>query len=221
MQERIKKLEYVLDESLYNKLIDKYDELSSLKELASQGKSSDIKAYRSKLSSLERTLSSFESEFSMKTYDKLSDVHEYLVDEGYKIAERTIYKHRDEGKIKPTAGIYMQDKVDEYASKYLVRSDVGSVSEQKAQIELEYKQMKLERERITIAELTGELMPRAKVGYEFAARIEELKRGFEEIESSLPILLVGADERTIRETIRAKHDYLLERYSRRLENLKE
>ncbi len=220
MLERIQKLEHTLDRSLYDKLLERYHETMRAKEIASNGKHNDIKSYKSKLSAFERMLESFELEFSVKSYDKLSDVFSYLVSKGYKIAERTIYKHRDQNKIVPVAGMYMQDDIDEYASKHLSQGDTGSLSDQKTQIDIDYRKAKLEREQIAIAELQGELIPRAKVGHEFAARIEELKRGFEEIESSLPVLLVGADERVIRETIRSKHDYLLERYSRKLESLK-
>lgn len=222
MIERIEQIRQAGGDHAAEVLESAYKEMLRAKERAASGKSADIKDFQGRAATLEKSVAEFEAMYKTDTFKNLSAVYSYLAEQGYKIANRTIYQHKDEGKLKSGEdGVYLKKNVDEYAEKYLELlengSGSGSLVDQKNEAEIKLKQLRAEREQILIDEAMGRLIPRLDVGREFAARIEEIKRGFEEIENTLPELLEGKNAHEIRETIKWKHDYILEQYSRKLE----
>lgn len=222
MVERIEQIRQAGGDHAAEVLSSAYKEMLTAKERAASGKSADIKDFQGRNAALEKSVAEFEAMYKTDTFKNLSAVYSYLAEQGYKIANRTIYQHKNEGKLKSgDDGVYLKKNVDEYAEKYLELLDnengSGSLIDQKNEAEIKLKQLRGQREQILIDEAMGRLISRDKVGREFAARIEEIKRGFEEIENTLPELLEGKNAHEIRETIKWKHDYILEQYSRKLE----
>lgn len=226
MEERINQLKQVAGSEIGEMLEASLTKLNQLSDLAiGSGKSVDILAYEREKKNLLKTIAALETSYGISFFNTLVDVHKYLVDSGYDIAERTIYEHKRQKKIVETENKkYLLSDVIDYANKYLKKKVVNnnsvSLAEQKMISEIEYKNKKIERENLFIGELSGSLISRDVVGREFASRIEFIKRYFEDIVGSLPMVLVGKDEKDIRDILKIKLDYVLEQYSKELELVK-
>jgi len=225
MMEKYERLKSVLDSDSLGILEGMYYEYKAALETCKESKkTSDLKYFSKCKNDLEHTINEFwEIHFPEDEYFKnVSEVYEYLKNLGYGIAKRTVYQHKEEGKLTydPNFGITIDD-VNRYAERYLSSPEKeASLTDKKIRADLELKKIRLEKERLFIAEKEGKLIPRDVVGAEFAARIEEIKRAFEEIEATLPVVLSGLTPEEIKKTLRTKFDSMLSSYSRKLESLK-
>lgn len=222
MQERINKIRAVSEstaellQAAYNKLLEK-------KEHAKLGNMSDVKEYQKEDAAFTKLLRSYEESFGIDKFESISEVYEYLIDCGYKVASRTLYDHKKKGYLTGSNGKYSLAEVEDYASKYLNKETINtdefdglSLVDKKNLAEIELKNLRAEREQIAIDEARGRLISRDIVDREFASRIEVIKRLLQEQEESLPVLLAGKSETEIRDIIAGSYKYIMESYSREL-----
>ena len=222
MQERINKIRAVTEstaellQAAYNKLLEK-------KEHAKLGNMSDVKEYQKEDAAYTKLLRSYEESFGIDKFESISEVYEYLIDCGYKVASRTLYDHKKKGYLTGSNGKYSLAEVEDYASKYLNKETINtddfdglSLVDKKNLAEIELKNLRAEREQIAIDEARGRLISRDIVDREFASRIEVIKRLLQEQEESLPVLLAGKSESEIRDIIAGSYKYIMESYSREL-----
>lgn len=222
MQERINKIRAVSEstaellQAAYNKLLEK-------KEHAKLGNMSDVKEYQKEDAAFTKLLRSFEENYGIDKFESISEVYEYLIDCGYKVASRTLYDHKKKGYLTGSNGKYSLAEVEDYASKYLNKETINtddfdglSLVDKKNLAEIELKNLRAEREQIAIDEARGRLISRDIVDREFASRIEVIKRLLQEQEESLPVLLAGKSESEIRDIIAGSYKYIMESYSREL-----
>lgn len=222
MQERINKIRAVSEstaellQAAYNKLLEK-------KEYAKLGNMSDVKEYQKEDAAFTKLLRSYEESFGIDKFESISEVYEYLIDCGYKVASRTLYDHKKKGYLTGSNGKYSLAEVEDYASKYLNKEIINaddfdglSLVDKKNLAEIELKNLRAEREQIAIDEARGRLISRDIVDREFASRIEVIKRLLQEQEESLPVLLAGKSESEIRDIIAGSYKYIMESYSREL-----
>lgn len=222
MQERINKIRAVSEstaellQAAYNKLLEK-------KEHAKLGNMSDVKEYQKEDAAYTKLLRSYEESFGIDKFESISEVYEYLIDCGYKVASRTLYDHKKKGYLTGSNGKYSLAEVEDYASKYLNKETINtddfdglSLVDKKNLAEIELKNLRAEREQIAIDEARGRLISRDIVDREFASRIEVIKRLLQEQEESLPVLLAGKSEIEIRDIIAGSYKYIMESYSREL-----
>ena len=222
MQERIDKIRAVssdtaeLLQAAYNKLLEK-------KEHAKLGNMSDVKEYQKEDAAYTKLLRSYEESFGIDKFESISEVYEYLIESGYKVASRTLYDHKKKGYLTGSNGKYSLAEVEDYASKYLNKETINtdefdglSLVDKKNLAEIELKNLRAEREQIAIDEARGRLISREVVDREFASRIEVIKRLLQEQEESLPVLLAGKSESEIRDIIAGSYKYIMESYSREL-----
>lgn len=227
MQERINKIRAVSEstaellQAAYNKLLEK-------KEHAKLGNMSDVKEYQKEDAAFTKLLRSYEESFGIDKFESISEVYEYLIDCGYKVASRTLYDHKKKGYLLGSNGKYSLAEIEEYASKYLNKETINaddfdglSLVDKKNLAEIELKNLRAEREQIAIDEARGRLISRDIVDREFASRIEVIKRLLQEQEESLPVLLAGKSESEIRDIIAGSYKYIMESYSRELFQVQE
>lgn len=227
MQERIDKIRAVSEstaellQAAYNKLLEK-------KEHAKLGNMSDVKEYQKEDAAFTKLLRSYEESFGIDKFESISEVYEYLIDCGYKVASRTLYDHKKKGYLLGSNGKYSQAEIEEYASNYLNKETINaddfdglSLVDKKNLAEIELKNLRAEREQIAIDEARGRLISRDIVDREFASRIEVIKRLLQEQEESLPVLLAGKSETEIRDIIAGSYKYIMESYSRELFQVQE
>lgn len=222
MQERINKIRAV-SESTAELLQAAYNNLLEKKEHAKLGNMSDVKEYQKEDAAYTKLLRSYEESFGIDKFESISDVYEYLIDCGYKVASRTLYDHKKKGYLTGSNGKYSLAEVEDYASKYLNKETINtddfdglSLVDKKNLAEIELKNLRAEREQIAIDEARGRLISRDIVDREFASRIEVIKRLLQEQEESLPVLLAGKSEIEIRDIIAGSYKYIMESYSREL-----
>ena len=222
MQERINKIRAV-SESTAELLQAAYNNLLEKKEHAKLGNMSDVKEYQKEDAAYTKLLRSYEESFGIDKFESISEVYEYLIDCGYKVASRTLYDHKKKGYLLGSNGKYSLAEVEDYASKYLNKETINaddfdglSLVDKKNLAEIELKNLRAEREQIAIDEARGRLISREIVDREFASRIEVIKRLLQEQEESLPVLLAGKSESEIRDIIAGSYKYIMESYSREL-----
>lgn len=222
MQERINKIRAV-SESTAELLQAAYNNLLEKKEHAKLGNMSDVKEYQKEDAAFTKLLRSFEENYGIDKFESISEVYEYLIDCGYKVASRTLYDHKKKGYLTGSNGKYSLAEVEDYASKYLNKETLNadsfdglSLVDKKNLAEIELKNLRAEREQIAIDEARGRLISREVVDREFASRIEIIKRLLQEQEESLPVLLAGKSESEIRDIIAGSYKYIMESYSREL-----
>lgn len=227
MQERIDKIRAVSADTA-DLLQTAYDKLLIKKEKARTGNMSDVKEYQKEDAAYTKLLRSYEESFGIDKFESISDVYEYLIDCGYKVASRTLYDHKKKGYLTGSNGKYSLAEVEEYASKYLNKETLNadsfdslSLVDKKNLAEIELKNLRAEREQIAIDEARGRLISREVVDREFASRIEVIKRLLQEQEESLPVLLAGKSETEIRDIIAGSYKYIMESYSRELFKVQE
>ncbi len=221
--ERINKLT-TLDSDIINMLLKSYDNLKELESASLESlKAKDVMNFKNKKEQLIRLVASFEKEADNNIINSVTELRNYLLMLGYNVAERTLYEHKKAGKLPFTGdNIFLKNEVDDYAFKFLKKSEYENLSyvEKKAKAEAEYKEIKIEKEKLLIDEAVGRLIDRDTVGREFAGRIELIKRLMDEIVVSLPSLLINQDEKVIRDILKEKLNYILLQYSSELECLK-
>lgn len=222
MQERIDKIRAVSSDTA-DLLQTAYDKLMEKKEAACHGSITDVKEYQKEDAAFTKLLRSFEENYGIDKFESISDVYEYLIESGYKVASRTLYDHKKKGYLVGTNGKYSLAEVEEYASKYLNKETLNadsfdglSLVDKKNLAEIELKNLRAEREQIAIDEARGRLISREVVEREFASRIEVVKRLLQEQEESLPVLLTGKSETEIRDIIAGSYKYIMESYAREL-----
>ncbi|WP_265822548.1 hypothetical protein [Geovibrio ferrireducens] len=227
IEDRIKQLKSVLDpvslEILESKENAFADARSNVKILGAG--TAELRAFNSTKKALEVCVKEFwQSAFPENEYlTTRADIHRYLAEQGYKVAKETVYLHVKEGKLTlDENGGVKKEAADEYAKKHLPApaDESPSLADQKTQADLNLKDIRLQKERLALAELEGRLISRELVGSEFAARVEEMKRGLEGMAAVLPPLLAGQDEDVIRKILRNQIDTLFANYSRKLEKVK-
>lgn len=227
MQERIDKIRAVSSDTA-ELLQAAYDKLLEKKEHAKLGNMSDVKDYQKEDAAYTKLIRNYEESFGIDRFESISEVYEYLIDCGYKVASRTLYDHKKKGYLTGSNGKYSLAEVEEYASKYLNKEALNTESfdglslvDKKNLAEIELKNLRAEREQIAIDEARGRLISREVVDREFASRIEVIKRLLQEQEESLPALLAGKSETEIRDIIASSYKFILESYARELFKVQE
>ena len=222
MQERIDKIKAVSSD-IAELLQAAYEKLLIKKEKARTGNVGDVKDYQKEDAAFAKLLRSFEESYGIDKFESISEVYEYLIENGYKIASRTLYDHKKKGYLAGSNGKYSLAEVEEYASKNLNKETLNadsfdglSLVDKKNLAEIELKNLRAEREQIAIEEARGRLILREVVDREFASRIEVIKRLLQEQEESLPVLLIGKSEAEIRDIIAGSYKYIMESYAREL-----
>jgi len=139
-----------------------------------------------------------------QTFAALPDVLEYLLEDGWKISQSTLYEHRDAAKIRaePSGGFTLSS-VRDYARIHLRKQD-GTPGAAVAE-DLGAQKMRAEINRIThdgalrelkLRQELGELIPKSVVEVELAERAGNLKSYFNAIARSSAgriIKIVGGD----------------------------
>lgn len=227
MQERIDKIRVVSSDTA-ELLQAAYDKLLEKKEHAKLGNMSDVKDYQKEDAAYTKLIRNYEESFGIDRFESISEVYEYLIDCGYKVASRTLYDHKKKGYLTGSNGKYSLAEVEDYASKYLNKETINvdsfdglSLVDKKNLAEIELKNLRAEREQIAIDEARGRLISRDVVDREFASRIEVIKRLLQEQEESLPVLLAGKSETEIRDIIASSYKFILESYARELFKVQE
>lgn len=222
MQERIDKIKAVSSDTA-ELMQAAYEKLLIKKEKARTGNVGDVKDYQKEDAAFAKLLRSFEESYGIDKFESISEVYEYLIENGYKIASRTLYDHKKKGYLAGSNGKYSLAEVEEYASKNLNKETLNadsfdglSLVDKKNLAEIELKNLRAEREQIAIEEARGRLILREVVDREFASRIEVIKRLLQEQEESLPVLLIGKSEAEIRDIIAGSYKYIMESYAREL-----
>ena len=222
MQERINKIRAVSSDTA-ELLQTAYDKLMTKKESVRNSSISEVRDFQKEYTAFTKLLRSFEENYGIDKFESISAVYEYLIENGYKVASRTLYDHKKKGYLVGTNGKYSLAEIEEYANKYLNKElqnvdnfDGLSLVDKKNLAEIELKNLRAEREQIAIDEARGRLISREVVEREFASRIEVIKRLLQEQEESLPVLLAGKSETEIRDIIAGSYKYIMESYAREL-----
>lgn len=227
MQERINKIKAISAETA-EILQQAYVKLNEKKEKAKSGSVNEVKEFHRDEDTFLKLLKTYEESYGIDKFESIVEVYEYLIEQGYKVANRTIYDHKKKGYLQSINGKYSLFDVEEYAGKYLNKDvseidtfDGLSLVDKKNLAEIELKNLRAKREQIAIDEAEGRLISREIVEREFAGRIEVVKRLLEEQVESLPVILAGKSEAEIRTIIHDRNNYILETYSRELLKAKE
>jgi hypothetical protein len=141
-----------------------------------------------------------------QTLKNLLSVVRYLKEQGYKIGKSAVYKHQQEGKIRPNKdGVYALDETERYAATYLKKSDGTTPAsaeldkKQREKVDEETRKIKAQAEHweIRTSILKGSFVPRELFEHELAARatifrsdIENFIRG----QAQAAINLVSGDQ---------------------------
>ena len=155
-----------------------------------------------------------------EAFKTLKAVHKYLKTAGYKVSERTLYNHIELKYFSDKNGIYHRRDVDEYAESYLTKTEDSNFADEKLKAEIKQKQLRSDMIAVDLAQKRGELIDRAIVGREFAARIVALRQALSDVFTSLPLLMDGKTITEQRAILKEKETYILASYARRLECLK-
>lgn len=93
MQERIDKIRAVSADTA-DLLQTAYDKLMVKKEAACHGSITDVKEYQKEDAAYTKLIRNYEESFGIDRFESISEVYEYLIDCGYKVASRTLYDHK-------------------------------------------------------------------------------------------------------------------------------
>lgn len=122
-----------------------------------------------------------------QTFSNVLQVLAYLRDEGWRIAQSTLYLHKKEGKLKANVdGMFTKRAVDKYARTFLVRRDTGkSVAEEddglhREKLQEEIARLRVQRKKFEhdLAVAEGRYLPREDLALELAARASVIEAGF-------------------------------------------
>jgi len=132
----------------------------------------------------EEALKRFVANLAGDRFASLAHVLEYLQEQGWKIQKTSLYRHHQEGKIRPESdGSFRKKDVDRYAKTFLKQQATGKrVNDQldelqRRKLELEHKKLELEVERSKFAfqKELGLYIPRDKMEKELAGRATMLE----------------------------------------------
>jgi hypothetical protein len=120
------------------------------------------------------------------SFDSLANTLAYLKGAGWRVTKSTIYRHHQEGKIRPRQdGAYLQVDVDKYARTWLKQTATGQrlnehiedLQRKKLERELQSLELEIERKRFTLERDQGRYLPRDQVEIELATRAGILDAG--------------------------------------------
>jgi hypothetical protein len=168
---------------------------------------------------LESMVDKYSAHITEETFKTVKAVHKYLKAAGYKVSERTIYNHVSEGDLTDKAGLYHRTDVDAYAKNCLTQAE-GGYADEKLRAEIKQKHLRSSMLEVELEQKKGKLIDRATVGREFAARIVALRQDLSEVFASLPTLLDGKTAAEQRELLTERQNYILSKYSSKLESVK-
>ncbi|HHQ49563.1 MAG TPA: hypothetical protein ENK19_11865 [Acidobacteria bacterium] len=144
-----------------------------------------------------------------ESFRTLRAVVRYLQSQGWKIGERTIYKHRDQGKIvRDEHGRYPKQAVDNYAAAHLDRlapgedkaDEIAALQKAKLRAEKEKTEAQARHWELRNKIESGYYVKRSEVESALAARAQVLRSGYENFvhaEAEQVVKLVDGDpERT-------------------------
>jgi len=153
-------------------------------------------------------------------FKNLTEVTSYLKNEGWQVSQSTVYKHGQEGKIRPDIGkAYSLAAVKRYANRFLVLAKTKqTISDE----DLQRKKLMAETARVTeqakLAQIKrmseeGKYILRSDLFLEMAARAATLEAGLKYMISSKAadwIEMVDGDQKKVGDLIRAMENGLNE-----------
>ena len=151
-------------------------------------------------------------------FKNLREVSDYLRKEGWQVSQSTVYKHGNDGKIRPDVGTaYSYNAVKRYASRYLIRAETKlKINDE----ELQRKKTIAEVARITEQAKLAQIKRMAEVGkyilrsdlfLEMAARAAILEAGLKYMINSRAadwIEAVDGDQKKVGDLIRIMENSL-------------
>lgn len=153
-------------------------------------------------------------------FKNLTEVTGYLKSEGWQVSQSTVYKHGQEGKIRPDVGkVYSLAAVKRYASRYLMWAEtkqkigIEELQLAKYKAEVAWKGEQARRERIKRMAEEGKYILRSDLFLELAARAATLEAGLKYMISARAadlIEMVGGDQKKVGDLIRAMENGLNE-----------
>jgi uncharacterized coiled-coil protein SlyX len=132
----------------------------------------------------EEALKRFAANLDGDRFGSLAHVLEYLQEQGWKIQKTALYRHHQEGKIRPESdGSFQKKDVDRYAKTFLKQQATGKrVNDQldemqRRKLDLERENLELEIKRKTLAyhKEQGLYIPRDRMEMELAGRAAMLE----------------------------------------------
>ena len=115
-------------------------------------------------------------------------VFRYLDDEGWKVKQRTVYKHKDEGKLPSPRpdGTYSIPDIDAYAQSFLRRKDgsnaeLDDLQRKRLQAETAISEARALSLQLRAQKQAGDLVPKDWSERELAGRLLILKNDFENV----------------------------------------
>jgi len=119
-------------------------------------------------------------------FKDLAVVLDYLKDAGWKATKATLYRHKDEGKIRPRQdGAYHLSDVEKYARTFLkqqatgkrIQERIDDLQRKKLEVELQNLQLKHTRETFAFDRDQGKYIPKELMDIELAGRAGILEAG--------------------------------------------
>jgi hypothetical protein len=135
-------------------------------------------------------------------------------------SKRTLSHHVGRGNLKQNPdGSFEIEELDRFLSvkgRKRKRSAKGllTIAEQKDLADLRWRLAKAKREELLVEQLNENLVPRAEIASEWAARVVEITAGLTALTNRLPPLLEGKDRVEMREIIREEIWNLRDQYAR-------
>lgn len=144
--------------------------LKAVESKGTKGNIDNLKAAKDALKELEAEISGS----TVDTLPNLRAVAAWLEQQGWKVSESTVYKHREEGKISPDdKGVFPLKRVNEYAVKHLERIDGSeklSGADEKSRAEARRIEASAKLMEIKEKKLRGSVLDREQVELENAAK---------------------------------------------------
>jgi hypothetical protein len=207
------------DAAILQTAMDNYKEAE---RKAASARVADIKKLRTETNNLSALVSIYSESDDDEGFTKKTAIHEYLLNKGYKVGERTLYDHIKFGKLQASSddgGVFLKSDVDEYAERYLRQTANKSSEQQRVEADVDLKRERARRERLQNDVMEGKLISREKVGAEFASRIMEMNQAHEGLVNTLPHELAGKSEPEIRDILKEAFRRLFIGYCRKLEEV--
>ncbi|WP_027185162.1 hypothetical protein [Desulfovibrio inopinatus] len=147
----------------------------------------------------------------------LSQVHEWLQENGWKCSTRTLYKHKREGKLKADkSGVFPLKAVKKYAKDFLKRSESGlrvadeqsDLQREKVSREIKKLEVQTAKERFQLDVLQGKFLPRDDVEAELCGRLIMLETALRNLirdKGAEWVFMVGGDGMKVQELQRTMH----------------
>jgi hypothetical protein len=167
-----------------------------------------------------------------RVFKSLPLVHQHLVEEGYKLALSTLYKHQKGGHIRPDGGgQYSLTEVESYIGRVNLKrkGDTGSLGVEtargKALAEARLKEAQADRLEHTLAVEIGKYVPREAFEQALAGRAQLFRTDLRNLATGgageVVALVSGAPDKIpdLIEYLLGQFDDLLDRYARNPELL--